>query len=101
MQAYNYMHIYVSLRWPVTSDQWSNQHYFLHDSQITETKQRLLEEINSIDYPGGETYTAKGIDLMLSEVIANANRPQARKLSIVITDGDPTEGSADPIPVHR
>ena len=60
-------------------------------------KAELVNAIQNLPYPGGETDTAGGLHLMRTQVFnVEGDRPFVNNTAIIITDGIPTVPSAVP-----
>lgn len=68
--------------------------------EMTHDKQALLACVNTIQYTGGATYTASGIDLAGEQFDMQSSLTRTRLMEVV-TDGDPNDGSTDPTVVTQ
>lgn len=66
------------------------------DSRYT-TKYELINAILNIPYIGSSTETARGLEVMRTQVFGvNGDRPDVDNTAIIITDGQPTDPDAVP-----
>lgn len=63
------------------------------------TQATLIDAIDNIEYRGGETNIAGGLDLVLTDLFnTNGDRPDAINILIIITDGESNINEANTIP---
>lgn len=68
--------------------------------EMTHDKRTLLACVDNIQYTGGSTYTASGIDLAGEQFDMQSSLTRIRVMEVV-TDGDPNDGSMDPAVVAQ
>ena len=79
--------------------EFSNNAYTIFQLNDYSNTDDVLRAINRMSFIGGRTNLAEGLDLARTDVFNDVgNRPEAKDIAIVITDGIPNERVGDTIP---